>query len=87
MSGGPDTRYVICDIGVAPAKGTAIVTFPSFADGLPDERVSAVMKGRDDTPLVWMVGSPGRIELMLATSCDGAALNAQETMTVIKCDE
>ena len=37
-------KFVICDIGVAPAKGTAIVTFPSFADGMPDERTSVVMK-------------------------------------------
>ena len=37
-------KFVICDIGVAPAKGTAIVTFPSFADGMPDERTSTVIK-------------------------------------------
>lgn len=47
-------KFVICDIGVAPAKGTAIVTFPSFADGTLDERTSTVMKAAAGSPVVWM---------------------------------
>lgn len=48
-------KFVICDIGVAPAKGTAIITFPSFADGMSDERTNTVVKGATaKAPTAWI---------------------------------
>ena len=59
--GGPDIdrdayslKFDILDLALAPAKGTAIVTFPSFADGAADERAQCVVKAADETPVVWM---------------------------------
>ena len=48
------TKFTICDIGVSPAKGTAIVTFPSFSDGMPDERVLAIVKASTNASAVWL---------------------------------
>lgn len=47
-------KFDILDLALAPAKGTAIVTFPSFADGAADERAQCVVKAADETPVVWM---------------------------------
>jgi hypothetical protein len=49
-------KFVVADIGVAPAKGTAIVTFPSCAAGAVDERAAAKIKSRSETkarPVHW----------------------------------
>jgi len=30
------------------------VTFPSFADGMPDERISTMVRATPEAPMVWM---------------------------------
>ena len=47
-------KFDILDLAIAPAKGTAIVTFPSFADGAADERVSCVVRAPVESPTCWM---------------------------------
>jgi hypothetical protein len=47
-------KFSICDVAVAPNKGTAIVTFPSFADGMPDERARLCVRARAETPVAWL---------------------------------
>jgi hypothetical protein len=47
-------KFVICDVAIAPRKGTAIVTFPSFADGMPDERTAVVMRADVEAPAAWL---------------------------------
>ena len=43
-------KFSICDVAIAPKKGTAIVTFPSFADGMPDERALVCVRAQAETP-------------------------------------
>jgi hypothetical protein len=47
-------KFSICDVAIAPNKGTAIVTFPSFADGMPDERARLCVRARAETPVAWL---------------------------------
>ena len=48
-------KFDILDLALAPAKGTAIVTFPSFADGAADERAACVVRApADGPPTCWM---------------------------------
>ena len=47
-------KFDILDLAIAPAKGTAIVTFPAFADGAADERVSCVVRAPAESPTCWM---------------------------------
>ena len=44
----------ILDLALAPAKGTAIVAFPAFADGAVDERAACRVRANATTPTVWM---------------------------------
>lgn len=47
-------KFSICDVAIAPKKGTAIVTFPSFADGMPDERALVCVRAQAETPAAWL---------------------------------
>lgn len=48
-------KFDILDLALAPAKGTAIVTFPSFADGAADERAACVVRApAEGPPTCWM---------------------------------
>ena len=47
-------KLTICDVALAPRKGSAVVTFPSFADGMPDERVECVVRATEAGPCAWL---------------------------------
>ena len=47
-------KFDILDLALAPAKGTAIVAFPAFADGAVDERAACRVRANATTPTVWM---------------------------------
>jgi len=47
-------KFSICDIAIAPQKGTAIITFPSFADGMPDERTLTRMRASEASAAAWL---------------------------------
>ena len=44
---GYSAKFVIADLGLAPAKGTAVITFPTFADG----------QASNCLPIVWVTPS------------------------------
>ena len=47
-------KFSVCDVALAPRKGTAIVTFPAFADGMPDERALAFVRAAAEAPAAWL---------------------------------
>jgi hypothetical protein len=47
-------KFSICDLAIAPRKGTAIVTFPAFADGMPDERARVSMRASSGKSVAWL---------------------------------
>ena len=47
-------KFSVCDVALAPKKGTAIVTFPAFADGMPDERALALIRAAAEAPAAWL---------------------------------
>lgn len=47
-------KLTICDVALAPRKGSAVVTFPSFADGMPDERAECVVRATEAGPCAWL---------------------------------
>jgi hypothetical protein len=47
-------KYTICDLALSPRKGTAIVTFPAFADGMPDERALCAAQAREGEAAAWL---------------------------------
>ena len=66
-------KFNICDVAIAPNKGTAIVTFPSFADGMPDERTSTSMRATADSSVAWL-------DLPIAVGLDEGGIRKPVTM-------
>ena len=47
-------KYTICDLALSPRKGTAIVTFPAFADGMPGRARALRGAAREGKAAAWL---------------------------------